>query len=91
MKASYNTGRDYGTAQVLDIDYTPFAGTVWDDDACDRVVVEMKDAARGLDYKLIVLRSDCTAREIGRATLYSYDDNIQAPWDSKVGDKISGF
>jgi hypothetical protein len=88
MKATYSTGRDYGSKQVLDIEYVPFTGGDWDDDACDLVAVSMNDSVRGLNYMLRVVRFACTPDQIGAAVLQSYDNNYQAPWDSKVGDRV---
>lgn len=88
MTTTYSTGRDYGKKQVLKIDYIPFEGSDFDDDAFDCVAVRMNDEARGLDYMLRVLRMECNEREIGAAVLRSYDNHHQAPWNSKVGDTV---
>jgi len=91
-KTQFSTSRVYradGTPQILNITFLPFFGDEWSNEAYDPVVVFMVDDARGLDYKLIVLKSDCTKEKIGPATLDAYDTNRQAPFDSKVGDCLA--
>ena len=76
IKTSFTTSREYrtdGTKQTIEIEYVPFTGSDWDDDALDRVRVGMNDLARGISEKVIVLRCDCTEREINRAVLEAYD------------------
>jgi hypothetical protein len=81
IKTSLTTNREYradGTKQVIEIEYVPFTGDVWSDDACDRVIVAMNDLARGINQSVIVLRCDCTEDRIKQAVLESYDACIYA-------------
>jgi hypothetical protein len=75
-KTSLTTNRQYradGTKQVIEIEYVPFTGDDWSDDAFDRVIVAMNDLARGIEENVIVLRCDCTEDRIKQAVLASYD------------------
>jgi hypothetical protein len=69
---AYETGRDYGAPQVLEITFP--AVTV---DAIDAAFVEVQahffDAARGISGAVKVFGSDATANRIGRAVLAEYD------------------
>ena len=76
IKSSYTTNREYrtdGTPQKIDITYVPFTGTPLDDNACDVVLVDMVDHARGIHEKLKVLRDDCRPEVIHGSALASYD------------------
>ena len=92
-KTSFTTSREYrtdgGTKQTIEVEYVPFTGSDWDDDACDLVAVHMNDLARGIDQMIRVIRCDCTVRGIASNVLTSYDNNFLAPWDAKVGDKVT--
>jgi hypothetical protein len=91
MTTTYTTNREYrtdGTKQIIEIEYIPFEGGDWDDDACDLVAVHMNDLARGIHQMVRVLRFACTPDQIGAAVLASYDNNLLAPWNAKVGDLV---
>lgn len=75
-RITYRTGREYNGPQELVIDYTPFEGSAFDDNACDFARVEMSDASRGITYSLRVLNLDCSPSNIGPAVLNSYDNGF---------------
>ena len=91
-KTSFTTSREYrtdGTKQTIEVEYIPFEGGDWDDDACDLVAVYMNDLARGIDQMVRVVRYACNPQQINAAVLASYDNNFLAPWNAKVGDIVT--
>lgn len=92
IKASFTTSREYrtdGTKQTIEIEYVPFLGSDWDDDACDLVAVHMNDLARGIHQMVRVVRYACNPEQINAAVLASYDNHFLASWDAKVGDMVT--
>lgn len=63
----YLTGRDYGSAQVLTITYTPTT-----DDIAD-VAAEFIDSVRGISGRVVVLGFNASPLLIGPAVLREYD------------------
>lgn len=65
----YTTGRNYGTAQILEIDAP---GARDDDDMLADVRVTFNDTARHIRGVVSVMRLECDAN-LGRAVLREYD------------------
>ncbi len=68
----YETGRDYGAPQILEITFTPID---WSDfDArTEFFPATFVDAARGISGTVSVFGNDATETLIGRAVLAEYD------------------
>ena len=69
---SFETGRDYGAPQVLEITFPAVTVDLFDAAFVD-VHVQFVDAVRGLSGTVKVFGSDANANSIGRAVLAEYD------------------
>jgi hypothetical protein len=89
VRSSFVTGRNYrsdDTPQKIVVEYVPFFGSIWDENARDVVLVGLSDLARGITEKVKVIRCDCNPADIHSAVLNSYDDCNYAVGD--VGQTI---
>jgi hypothetical protein len=68
MKTLFNTGRDYGAPQVLEIECEPVI------DDFELVNATFIDAARGISGQVQIFGIDVNAQKIGRAVLAEYDE-----------------
>lgn len=68
MTIKYQTGRDYGTPQVLEINLPALPA----DELAD-VAVTFTDTARGIAGVVTLMAMEANPREIGRAVLREYD------------------
>lgn len=74
----YETGRDYGAPQVLEITFAPI--DPYDFDAGTELFpVEFVDAVRGISGAVKVFGSDANENRIGRAVLAEYDAGRYTP------------
>jgi hypothetical protein len=69
---SYETGRDYGAPQVLEITFPAITCDLFDAAFVD-VHVQFVDAARGISGAVKVFGNDANENSIGRAVLTEYD------------------
>jgi len=69
---SYETGRDYGAPQVLEITFPVITCDLFDA-AFVEVQAHFFDAVRGISGAVKVFGSDANANSIGRAVLTEYD------------------
>ena len=73
-KVFFNTGRDYGAPQVLEITYiAPTHINEFDNAALDLMTAHFTDAARGISGQVSIFVKDATAVKIGSAVLAEYD------------------
>jgi hypothetical protein len=73
-KVFFNTGRDYGAPQVLEITYiAPTHIDDFDVSALDLMTAHFTDAARGISGQVSIFVKDATAVKIGSAVLAEYD------------------
>jgi hypothetical protein len=68
----FETGRDYGAPQVLEITFPAVTVDVFDAAFVD-VHVQFVDAARGISGAVKVFGNDANENSIGRAVLAEYD------------------
>lgn len=74
MKLSFNTGRDYGAPQILEIE-SPEVTTA----DLQLVEVYFNDAVRGISGLVELLDIETTPNRIGRAVLAEYDEGRYKP------------
>ena len=71
MNIKYETGRDYGIKQVLEIEFNPIEDTF--DAVFQDVIATFKDAARGISGIVSVNGMYANQYRIGNAVLEEYD------------------
>jgi len=73
-KVFFNTGRDYGAPQVLEITYiAPTHINEFDNAALDLMTAHFTDAARRISGQVSIFVKDATTAKIGSAVLAEYD------------------
>lgn len=75
---SYNTGRDYGAPQVLEITFPEITCDAFDAAFID-VEAHFFDAARRISGRVKVFGNDANENSIGRAVLAEYDAGRYQP------------
>ena len=71
--ATYETGRDYGAPQVLEITYPVVDALADMESGMEFHPVQFSDAVRAISGEVQISGYDCNPSRIGRAVLAEYD------------------